>query len=65
MADLINYSIELNKEEFKQLQKQILLIDDYLIKSCGSNYIEKFELFREHFLLMAKQDLTFIQYLKN
>lgn len=65
MADLINYSIELDKEVFKKLQKQILQIDEYLVKSCGSNYLENLQLFRETFLQMAKEDLTFIQYLKN
>jgi hypothetical protein len=65
MADLINYSIELDKEVFKKLQKQILQIDEYLVKSCGSNYLDNLQLFRETFLQMAKEDLTFIQYLKN
>jgi hypothetical protein len=65
MADLINYAIELDKEVFKKLQKQILQIDEYLVKSCGSNYLENLQLFRETFLQMAKEDLTFIQYLKN
>lgn len=65
MADLINYAIELDKEVFKKLQKQILQIDEYLVKSCGSNYLDNLKLFRETFLLMAKEDLTFIQYLKN
>lgn len=65
MADLINYSIELDKEVFKKLQKQILQIDEYLVKSCGSNYLDNLQLFRQTFLQMAKEDLTFIQYLKN
>jgi hypothetical protein len=65
MADLINYSIELEKEDFKKLQKEILQVDEFLVKSCGSNYLDNLQLFRETFLQMAKEDLTFIQYLKN
>jgi len=65
MADLINYSIELEKEDFKKLQKEILQIDDFLIKMCGSRYLDNLQLFRKTFLQMAKEDLTFIQYLKN
>ena len=33
MADLINYQIELEKEDFKKLQKEILQVDEFLVKS--------------------------------
>lgn len=65
MSDLINYQIELDREDFKKLQKQILQIDEYLIKSCGSNYVDNMQLFRLIFMQMAKENLSFIQYLKN
>jgi len=65
MADLINYSIELENEDFKKLQKEILQVNEFLIKNCACNYLKNLQLFRETFMQMAKEDTTFIQYLKN
>ena len=65
MANLLNYSIELEIETFKELQKQIKQIDDYLLKTAGSNYTKNMELFRDTILKMANEDLSFILYLKN